>query len=115
MSAEDKDGKASISVMQQVALSLVPALIIGMGSSYLTAQVTLAKFETEQANQSARLSKVESDNANMRASLNDAVSELRVLNERIKQIDTVSSSQQRLESKVDALLFNNNTNTSPRR
>jgi len=111
--SEDKSDKPAVSAMQQVALSLIPALIIGMGSSYLTAQVTLAKFETEQAGQSARLVRVESENFNMRQSLNEAVSELRVLNERIKQIDSVSSSQQRLESKVDALLVQ--PNYAPRR
>lgn len=113
MSAENQQ----TTLVQSVVMSLIPALIVGMGSSYLTAQVTLAKFETEQANQAARLARVESENATLRDSVSAAVSELRVLNERVKSIDNVANSQQRLESKVDALLITNNQagSTTPRR
>jgi len=104
MMSEDKPATQA-SMFQTVVLSLIPALIIGMSSSYLTAQVTLAKFETEQAHLSTRLARVESENALLRDSLNSALSELRVLNERMKQVDTVALSQQRLETKVDALLI----------
>jgi uncharacterized protein YlxW (UPF0749 family) len=102
-----ESSSASTPTIAQIALSLIPALIIGMSSSYLTVQVTLAKYETEQAHQSARLTKVEGENAALRDSLNAAVAELRVLNERVKAIDNVANSQQRLESKVDALLVDN--------
>lgn len=106
MSADTPQPQQSFTVAQIVS-SLLPALIIGMASSYLTVQVTLAKYETEQAHQSSRLAKVEGENASLRDSLTAAVAELRVLNERVKAIDNVANSQQRLESKVDALLIDN--------
>lgn len=108
---------APASFVQQVALSLVPALIIGMSSSYLTAQVTLTKYEAEQAHISARLTNVEGENRALNNSLSEAVAELRVLNERVKSIDNVANSQQRLENKVDALLIDNRTisGQSPRK
>lgn len=88
--------------LRTIIATVISATLIGMGSAYLTAITTLARFETEQRNLYERVERLEADQKNTSKDVAASLTELRVLNERLKRIDDMSESIRRVERKVDS-------------
>lgn len=95
--------------VRSIVVAVCSAALIGMGSAYLTATTTLARFEADQVHLQGRVNALEAAQKNTDRSLAEATAELRVLNERLKRVDDIGDAVKRVERKVDTALVGRST------
>lgn len=94
--------------LRAITVAVISALLVGLPSSYMTAQEVMTeqrtkqqRVEEDQGRMRKRLERIEDEQAAVNRDLSETTTELRVLNERLRRLDDLADSVKRLERRME--------------